>query len=594
MLKKWNSLTEMFFDQAATQGTKPFLFHKVDKQWRSLSWREVASEIAKVAEALQKIGVARGDRVLLVSENRPEFFIADFAIMAVGAISVPTYTTYTERDYQHICDNSGARAAIVSTSALAAKILPAAHESDDLHDVIIMEDHTLEQSINCTLHTWYDLIKDSAGDVAAYAAKAAAVERGETATIIYTSGTGGSPKGVMLPHGAMLHNIEAAYPVVEAVGPANNRFLSFLPLSHAYEHTCGQFLPVGIAAEIWYSEGLEKLAVNIEETSPTIMVVVPRLFEMLRTRLLRQMDKSPAFTQKLFHKAIELGTLKAKGMKLSPLQALLNGLLTVLVRKKVQKKFGGRMKALVSGGAPLSPDVGYFFEALGLPLLQGYGQTESAPLISVNLPNKVKMHTVGKIVAGLEAKIAEDGEILVRGESVMQGYWRNKTATDKTIIDGWLHTGDVGTLDADNYLEITDRKKDIIVNDKGDNVSPQRIEGLLSLRSEIAQAMVYGDRKPHLVGLIVPDQEWLAEWASANGKSTDLADLQGDNDFKRALTEAVKEVNGRLTNLEKVRNFTIADAPFSIENKQMTPSLKVRRHMVVEQYGERLEGLYRR
>lgn len=589
---RWNSLPEMFFAQAERYSSKALTHVKKDGAWTAESWSETREKVHRLAAFLTALGIGKGDRVVLLSENKPEFMIADLAIMAIGAISVPTYTTYTSQDYNHICDNSGARAGIVSSKALAKKFLVAAHESDAMTDVILVEDMNMSQAINTKIHLWEDALKTEA-DPAALQVKSADMTREDTACLIYTSGTGGSPKGVMIHHGAILHNAEACQEVLRPIGIDKNSFLSFLPLSHAYEHTAGQFFPLSIGADIWYAEGLEKLAANMAEASPTIMVVVPRLFEMLRNRLTRQIEKEGGLKQKLFHRAIELGTIKAKGERLSFFEKIENRLLTLTVRAQVRKRFGGRIKALVSGGAPLNPDVGFFFAALGLPLLQGYGQTESGPVAAVNPPGKPKMHTVGPALANTDLTIAEDGEILIRGELVMKGYWNDPAATEKTVIDGWLHTGDIGVLDEDGYLQITDRKKDIIVNDKGDNVSPQRIEGMLALEEEIAQAMVYGDQKPYLVGLIVPDTEWLMLWARTEGKPRALAELRDDPDFKRAINDAVGRINGRLTNLEKVRKFVIADEAFTVENEQMTPTLKVRRHVIRDAYGEALEALYK-
>jgi len=591
-IKRWENLVEMFFDQAEKNADKAFLNSKQSEAWQSISWKDVADKICRLASSLEGLGVKRGDRVVLVSENRPEWLMADLAIMTVGAISVPTYTTYTARDYLHILENSGAKAAIVSTKSLARTFLKAAHQSDDLTDALVIEDPGLEQSLNVRVHLMDTLLSEADPQLGKWQVNAKETNRDDIACLIYTSGTGGAPKGVKIHHGAILHNCEGASCVIESLGLENNAFLSFLPLSHAYEHTAGQFLPISIAAQIWYAEGIEKLATNMEEAQPTIMVVVPRLFEMLRTRLSRQIEKEGGLKKKLFDRCIDIGTKHAKDpSSLSLWENILNPLLSLTVRRKVQKRFGGRVKALVAGGAPLSPDVGYFFSALGLPLLQGYGQTESGPVVSVNPPDAPRMHTVGKILEKTDVKIANDGEILIKGELVMKGYWRDEKTTAKTVIDGWLHTGDVGRIE-DGYLEITDRKKDIIVNDKGDNVSPQRIEGMLALEDEIAQAMVYGDRKPHLVGLIVPDMEWLMEWSKKNGKSGGFKKLKDDPDLKKALSAAVNRINGRLSNVEKVRKVAIADEPFSIENEQMTPTLKVRRHVVNKTYHDVLEGLY--
>lgn len=595
-MKQWNSLTQMFFDQTTAMPDKPLLFAKKDDAWQSETWQQVAEKVTQLAAALRKMGVNKGDRVVIVSENRPEWMVVDFAIMAIGAISVPTYTTNTVRDHLHIIENSGAMAAVVSTKNLAQTFLRAAHECDELQHTIVMEDYSIEQELNVTVYDWNTVINEQSPDIESFKAACADVQRDDIACLIYTSGTGGAPKGVMLHHGSLLHNADGASDIIERLGLDGNAFLSFLPLSHAYEHTAGLCWPLCIGAEIWYAESIEKLAANMAEAKPTVMVVVPRLFEMLRTRITRTVQSEGGMKARMFDKAIALGVKRLQhGEALSLLERFQDWFLSRTVRKKVQNQFGGRLKALVSGGAPLSPDVGYFFAALGLPLLQGYGQTEAGPVVSANPPWATKMHTVGKIFKNIEAKVADDGEILLKGEMVMKGYWRNEKATSKTVVDGWLHTGDIGRIDEDGYLELTDRKKDIIVNDKGDNVSPQRVEGLLALEDEIAQAMIYGDKRPHMVALLVPDAEWLAGWAKANNKpAARLEKLADDKDLHKAIDNAVSRINKRLSNIEKIRRFALATEAFTIENEQMTPSLKLRRHVVKEVYKDTLESLYAR
>ncbi len=593
-IQHWNSLTHMFFEQALSLKDKPLLFAKQQNGWQSQSWTEVAEKVTRLGAALRAIGIEKGDRVVIVSENRPEWMIADFAIMAIGAISVPTYTTNTVSDHLHIIDNSGAKAAIVSTKNLARNFLRAAHECDDLLHTIVMEPLSIEQQLNVTLHEWDAIINEQSADILGFRDGCKDVTRDDIACIIYTSGTGGAPKGVMLHHGSLLHNAEGASEIIERLGLDGNAFLSFLPLSHAYEHTAGLCWPLTIGAEIWYAESIEKLAANMAEARPTVMVVVPRLFEMLRTRITRGVKAEGGMKAKMFDKAIALGVKQLQHKeRLSLPEKIQDWFLSLTVRRKVQKQFGGRLKALVSGGAPLSPDVGYFFAALGLPLLQGYGQTEAGPVVSANPPWATKMHTVGKIFKNIDAKVAEDGEILLKGELVMKGYWRNEKATAETIKDGWLHTGDIGQIDDEGYLELTDRKKDIIVNDKGDNVSPQRVEGLLALEDEIAQAMIYGDQRPHMVALLVPDADWLVGWAKQHGKTAArLEKLFDDKDLHKAIGAAVDRINKRLSNIEKIRKFSLAKEAFTIENAQMTPSLKLRRHVVKEVYKDTLEGMY--
>ena len=592
-LEHFPNLVTMFFTRAGEKGDAPFLWAKKQGTWTSMSWREVAGRVASLAAALKGLGLNPGDRVMLVSENRPEWLISDLAIMASGCVTVPTYTTNTERDHQHILDDSGARAVIVSTQKLARNLLPAAIKSSACEHVIGIEPLPSGQEGNVQFHDWAALAAPG-GDVAACAA-GAAFQRGDLACIIYTSGTGGAPRGVMQHHGALLHNAEGCTSLIaEDFGWGDEVFLSFLPASHAYEHSGGQMFPIALGAQIYYSEGLEKLASNIEEVRPTIMVVVPRLFEVLRQRILNQVEKQGKFANYLMGRALSIG---AKGYTGSvPLwDKPMELFLARTLKPKLQAKFGGRIKALVSGGAPLNPEVGIFFHSSGLTLLQGYGQTESGPVLSCNRPKVgLKMDTVGPPLLNTEVKIAEDGEILVKGELVMHGYWRNEAQTARTLIDGWLHTGDVGHLDEKGRIVITDRKKDLIVNDKGDNVAPQKVEGMLTLQHEIMQAMVVGDKRPYLVGLIVPDPEWSAQWCAANKRTCHFNILAKDPDFIRAVSEAVDRVNKELSVIEKVRRFILADEPFTVDNEMLTPSIKIRRHVIKEKYGERLDALYKK
>ena len=592
----WPNLVTMFFEQAEKRGDEPFLGAKQDGEWVTISWAEAAKKVAQVAEGLAALGVLPGERVVLVSENRPEWCIADLGIMAAGAVTVPTYTTNTERDHLHILEDSHAHAAIVSTAKLAKTFLPAAYQSDACELVIGIEPLRVGQASGADIRQWDDCFDAQPGDVVNIRARAAGVSRDELACIIYTSGTGGAPRGVRQHHGAILCCVAGAYDILASDFELGiERFLSFLPLSHAYEHSGGQYLPIMAAAEIFYSEGLERLASNIEETRPTIMVVVPRLFEVLRTRIIKGIEKQGGAAQWMLEQALRLGQKKAsRGGKLPITDKPLDLLLERTIRKRVREKLGGRLKAMVAGGAPLNPEVGLFFQSLGVTLLQGYGQTEAAPVVSCNRPAaKIKMDTVGPPLKGVEVKIAEDGEILVAGELVMHGYWNNPHETAKALQDGWLLTGDIGHIDEDGHIVITDRKKDLIVNDKGDNIAPQRVEGMLTLQPEILQAMVTGDRRPYVVGLVVPDPEWAAEWAREHGAENDLKLLKDNPEFTRAVMGAVDRVNRTLATVEKVRRVVIADAAFTVENEQMTPSMKIRRHVIRGAYGERLDALYR-
>jgi len=595
-IERWQNLVQMFFEQAGRLGDAPFLWRKSESGWQPLSWREAASRVASFAAALRALGLQPGDRIVLVSENRPEFCLWDLAIMAAGGITVPTYITNTARDHVHILENSGAIGAVVSTARLARTLTEAAYQASACRFLIGMEPLKLSQAgEQLDLHDMETLGRQHPADVAAIAAQAT-MKRDQTACLIYTSGTGGTPRGVRQHHGAILHNVAGCIDIIQAdfpPEPTRETFLSFLPTSHAYEHTAGQFLPIGLGGEIYYAESLEKLAANIEEVHPSIMVVVPRLFEVLRARMQKTIEKQGGLAPRLLSAAERLGRKRYETGRLSLLDRPLDFLIDRTLRAKVRTSFGGRLKAMVSGGAPLNPEVGFFFDAIGVTILQGYGQTEAGPVISCNRPAaRIKMHSVGPPLRDVDVKIADDGEILVSGELVMQGYWNNAAETARVLDrDGWLATGDIGLIDEDGHIVITDRKKDIIINDKGDNVAPQRVEGMLTLQPEIGQAMVYGDRRPYLVGVVVPDPEHMMEWAARQG--VDVASLKTNPEFLRTLQAAVDRVNANLSVTEKIRRIILADEPFTVENEQMTPSLKIRRHILKQIYGPRLDALYK-
>jgi long-chain acyl-CoA synthetase len=589
-IEQFPNLVAMFFTRAEEQGDRPFLWAKRDGAWTSISWADAARQVASLAKALGALGLKAGDRVMLVGENRPEWCISDLAIMAAGCVTVPAYTTNTERDHQHILENSGACAVIVSTAKLAKALMPAVLKSNQGQLVIGMDEMRFPATVEH--HDWHQLIADHPASPADVTLDA---KREDLACIIYTSGTGGAPRGVMQHHGAILHNVAGCTAVIaEDFGIAQpETFLSFLPLSHAYEHTGGQFFPIGVGGQIYYAEGLEKLASNMEETRPTLMFVVPRLFEVLHQRITKAVEKQGGLSAKLLGQALTIGGRDYHGtLKWTdrPMKLIVDR----LFKPKIGKKFGGRLKAMVSGGAPLTPEVGIFFHSIGVTLLQGYGQTEAAPVISCNRPAAgVRMDTVGPALKDTEVRIAEDGEILVRGELVMHGYWRNDAETARVLKDGWLHTGDIGVIDERGRIKITDRKKDLIINDKGDNVAPQKVEGMLTLQPEIGQAMIAGDRRPYMVALLVPDPEWTQEWCAKGGGKCDFARLAENPEYRAALSAAVERVNKDLSVTERVRRFVLADGPFSIENEQMTPSMKIRRHVIRQAYGERLDALYK-
>ena len=591
--ESWCSLPQMFFEQAARLGDRPFLWSKRDGVYLPLGYAETAQLVNRFARGLRALGLQPGDRVVLVSENRPEWLVADLAIMAAGGVTVPAFTTNTAADHQYILTHSGARGAVISGRAIARRLLPAALEAPDLGFLVSLEDLDLAQRPAIDVLRWSDVVARGIERPDDVAATVAGLRRDEPCCIIYTSGTGGTPKGVVLSHGAILANCRGAHDVLADFGLGDEVFLSFLPLSHSYEHTAGQFFPISIGAQIYYAESIERLTDNMAEARPTIMTAVPRLYEAMHQRIMRSTERTHGLRKRLFLAACALGRQKYERPGTLTLgQRLLDLVVEALVRRRVRRRFGGRLKALVSGGAALNYEIGLFFTALGLRILQGYGQTEAAPIITVNPPARVKLHAVGPPLRGVELRIAGDGEILVRGESVMRGYWRDPDATAAALEDGWLHTGDIGVIDADGYLQITDRKKDIIVFSGGDNVSPARVEGHLILQPEIDQAMVHGDRRPHLVALIVPDPDFVRDWTRRAGRPAELAPIADDEDFRRALAPAVERVNAALSPIERVRRFIVARAPFDIDNGMLTPSLKIRRHNIKAVYVDALEALY--
>jgi long-chain acyl-CoA synthetase len=591
-LERAANLVDLFHKAVLRRSERPFLWAKRDGSYRSLSWRGVAEQAHALARALSARGLRRGDRVLLVAENRPEWLIADIAIMSAGAITVPAYTTNTSHDHAYLLRHSGASAVVVSNDRLAKRVLPALADAPEVRLVVAMEPIEDAGQTNAEVLEWRAALAlgTQTPDVLQ---TASSLSRDDTACFIYTSGTGGKPKGVMLSHGNVLSNVKGAFGVVETLGLDEEVFLSFLPLSHAYEHTAGQFLPVAVGAEIYYAEGVETLATNLLEARPTIMACVPRFYEVMRLRITNAVARQGGVKAKLFHKAVELGSraYESPGAVSLP-ERLCHQALDRLVRDKVRARFGGRIKALVSGGAPLNYDVGLFFTALGLPVFQGYGQTECAPVISVNLPGNVRLHTVGPPIDGIEVRIAPDGEILVRGDSVMQGYWRDEAGTAAILRDGWLHTGDVGLIDKEGFLQITDRKKDIIVNSGGDNVAPQRIEGIFGLQREIGQVIVYGDGRPHLVALIVPHADFARAYARQHGLPDGLETLVKDEGFQKTMSESVRRANQGLSVIERVRRVHLMAEPFTIENGLMTPTMKLKRQEIYRAHRELFESLY--
>ena len=569
---RWQSLPAMMLGLAAEHPDRVLARHWRGGAWQTLRWGDFALQVAAVAAGLRRLGVMPGDRVLLVCENRPEFLVCDNAVMAIGGITVPTYTTNTIADHAHVLRDCGARIAVVSDDAMAERVTAAAQGLglDALVTLAPGPAAPPEPGIGQRLD-WGSLAAPAA-DVAALIAEVSHIPAGRLACLIYTSGTGGAPKGVMLPHRAMLSNTAGITPLLAPLLKPGDCYLSFLPMSHSYEHTVGGFILPSLGLEIVFSRGADRIAAEMAQFRPAVLTAVPRLFEVLRTRIMAQTEKEPAWKQRLFARALALGLRRLDGPRLGPLERLQAALLDRLVAERVRARFGGRLRAMVCGGARLDPDLSGFFLALGLPVVQGYGQTEAGPVISVNTPDFNDRRTVGRPLEGVQATIAGDGELLVQGELVMDGYWGDPAATEATLHEApglagkWLHTGDVGRIDADGRISITDRKRDFIKLLGGDMIAPAKLEALLMAEPEITQAVVAGEGQPGILALLVP-----AEGA--------------------AVEAAVKRVNAKVASIERIRRWATLDEPFSIENGLLTASMKVKRRAVVERHAAVLLAL---
>ncbi len=547
----WPNLAAMMFGLARGWPARPMLRHWQDGAWRSVAWGEFARRAASVARGLRAAGVSAGDRVLIVSESRPEVPIVETALMAIRAVPVPGYVTNTPADHAHLLLDSGARAAVVSTVALADRVLAGAALSGGLDLLLCM------QPGRGTPFGTLEADRLPPDDIAA---EADGIAPGALACLIYTSGTSGLPRGVMLPHRAILSNCAGAFELVRPLRLRDEVYLSFLPLSHSFEHTVGQFFLPSLGTEIVYCRGVEHLAADMLAISPTILVVVPRVLELIRARVMLQVGRQPGWKQAMFHRAIDAGLRRADG-RMTLGDRIAGPLLDRLALRPVRARLGGRFRAAMSGGARLDPEVARFFRALGPVVMQGYGQTEAGPVISANSPDDPDLGSVGRPLQGVDLRIAADGEILVRGDLVMDGYWNQPKATAEVIRDGWLHTGDVGRLDPQGVLTITDRKRDIIVLSGGENVSPARLEGMLMHEPEILQAVVTGDGQAGLSALLVPAED-------------------GD---ARSVGAAVARLNARLSVTERIRWHRLVP-PFTIENGLLTPSHKIRRNQILRTY----------
>ena len=554
------SLIELYFNKSREKSRDDFFLSWLKPNYNNLyTWGEISDKILTLSKKIEEV-IKNQDRCLLLSENRPEWLISDLAIMNAGGISVPIFTTYADSDYKYILEDCKPSVIIVSNQTQFDKIKN--YLNSEIKLIISFE------KINYSSLIFEEIFKninrlDSRENKT--------INRNSIACIIYTSGTSGNPKGVVLSHGGILSNCEGALDVLKLITGDNKIvFLTWLPLSHSYEHTV-QFIQILLGAKIYYAESLDKLIPNMNIAKPTIMTAVPRFYQNLFNKINLNFKTQKGLKKILINKTIELGIKKLNNLKLSLIENILNFFCDVLVRKKIKNQFGGHLRAFVSGGGALDKNIGEFLNAIGLPTLQGYGLTEASPVVSCNLPNKIKIETVGPIFSTNQVKIAQDGEILVKGENIMIGYWNKKKETDEVIKDGWLHTGDIGELDEEGYLKITDRKKDIIVNFGGENISPVKIENLLCLNEHIKQSFVYGDKKNYLVAILVVEQSFNLE-----------------EDIKIY----IKKLNESLSSIEKIKKYFLIKDEFTIENRMLTPTLKLKRKEITKKYFQQLENLY--
>ena len=566
-INKINNLVELFFNQYENQFDKSkILLSSLKEPRKNYSWQETFNSINKLSEELKKF-VNIGDRCLLISENRPEWFISDLSIMLSGSITVPAYTTYAERDYEYIINDCTPSVIFVSNTEQFNKIKNIIKNKNFIKKVFSFDN--LENENHKDYQNISNLFNDLKNEKNIPKSE---MKRKDPACIIYTSGTQGNPKGVILSHGGILNNCEGAIEILEPlIQRDQTRFLTWLPLSHSYEHTV-QFVQITVSARVFYAESIEKLIKNMNECSPEVMTAVPRFYQNLYQKINASFKKATGIKKILVQKMLVLGLKKIRKEPLNFIEKILDNILEKIVRKKIKDQFGGSLKTFVSGGGALDKEVGFFLNAIGLPTLQGYGLTETSPVVSCNPINDIRVETVGPPFKGNEVKIAEDGEILVKGENVMLGYWNNKEETDKVLKNNWLHTGDIGVFE-NNYLKITDRKKDILITPGGDNISPLKIENELVNSEIIDQAIVYGDNKPYLVALLVLNDE---------KKSSSDSEIQKE----------INKINNKLSKIENIKKYFTINEKFSIENGMLTPTLKLKRFKIIQKYKNNFEKLY--
>ena len=579
-----NTLASLFFENTHIYQDKTLFGFKDGKNWKTISWNKSKELVENIALGLHEIGVKKNDKISLIAENSYNWCVIDLSIMSLGAITVPGYTTSNEEEIFYLLSHSDSSIVFVSSKLLPIilKILPKLKKIK----FVICVDNTPKDNLkkNAKFLNFNELLeigyKSSLHDkfLETFVSK---LKKDDVVSLIYTSGTSSTPKGVMLTNTSIISNILGAYELVKDINIKEHRFLSIIPLSHAYEHTAGFLLPVYLGAEIYFNDNRDQIVNDLQNVQPTLMVAVPRLYDLLFKKINNQLLTQNKTSQKLFYKTIELGTKDFQGHNLTFVEKLINNVLTLIIRKKIRNKFGGQLQAFISGGAALNYKVGLFFQSLGINILQGYGQTECSPLISCNPMHSIKIDTVGPVIKGLEVKISEQNEILVKGASVMKGYWKDQKSTNKTIINGWLHTGDLGILDKHNYIKITGRVNEMIVSSGGENIAPVPIENLLLTYEEIEQILIFGHNKPFLTAIIVPNETLI------NG-------TQNIFEHNSLFQEIINEVNKQLSQSKKIRKFLLTDQSFNIENSQLTPTLKIKRRVIAAEYKHQLENLYKK
>jgi long-chain acyl-CoA synthetase len=565
-IKKTYNLLALFYDQYQKQNKKDIFLQSLKEPKKKYSWEDVYLNINKLSEEISKY-IKKGDRCLLISENRPEWLIADLSIMLSGGITVPAYTTYSERDYEYIMDDCTPAVLIISDKTQFGKIKNIITKKEFIKKIIFFE-HIDDFNEGLYLQTNEVFSKKNSNYLNFFDLE---IRRKDIACIIYTSGTEGNPKGVMLSHGGILNNCEGAYDLLKKFISNKPKFLTWLPLSHSYEHTV-QFVQIVVAAKVYYAESIDKLIKNMSDCSPEVMTAVPRFYHNLYQKINTAFDKTKGFKKFLINQTVNLGRKKLDKKPLSLVENFINFICEKLVRKKIRNQFGGNLKAFISGGGALDKEVGSFLNSIGLPTLQGYGLTETSPVVSCNSIDEIKVETVGRPFKGNLVKITDDGEILVKGENVMLGYWKNEKETEKVLKNGWLSTGDIGEFDGE-FLKITDRKKDIIITPGGENISPIKIESDLNKSDFIEQSLVYGDNKPYLVSLIVLSKEY-------------------KNINEEQIQQEIDSININLSKIEKIKKFIIIRNQFTIENEMMTPTLKLKRYKIIKNYKLELEKLF--